>query len=219
MIDWGQIPSSIMDASGSALVPAELRRLYEVREWRHAISILSNDFPKEWDDIVEVLTAFRFFKSDILAGGGAKSDISGKIDRAFYKRGWTEREFETKFSVDGLERDTRSHLIDCAKNRVGLEIEWNSKDQTFVRDVDSFRVLFDLRVLDVGVIVTRSDHLQQLFNELGIGKKYGASTTHMSTLLPRLEGAELLPQLEGVGAAGCPILVFGITKNLYDAGQ
>ncbi len=177
-----------MDASDNDLVPAELRRLYEVREWRHAISILSNDFPDEWNDIVEVLTDFRFLKSEIMAGGGAKSNISGKIDRAFYARGWSEREFRTRFSVDGVERDSRSHLIDCAKNKVGLEIEWNSKDQTYVRDLNNFRVLFDLRVLDVGVIVTRSDHLQDIFDGLGIGSKYGASTTHMSKLLPRLEG-------------------------------
>lgn len=199
-----------MDASDNDLVPAELRRLYEVREWRHAISILSNDFPDEWNDIVEVLTDFRFLKSEIMAGGGAKSNISGKIDRSFYARGWSEREFKTRFSVDGVERDSRSHLIDCAKNKVGLEIEWNSKDQTYVRDLNNFRVLFDLRVLDVGVIVTRSDHLQDIFDGLGIGSKYGASTTHMSKLLPRLEGG---------GAAGCPVLVFGITKHLYDDQQ
>jgi len=196
-----------MDASDNNLVPAELRQLYEIREWRHAISILANDFPEEWNDIVEVLTTFRFLKSEIMAGGGAKSNISGKIDRAFYARGWAEREFKTRFSVDGVERDSRSHLIDCAKGRIGLEIEWNSKDQTYVRDLNNFRVLFDLRVLDIGVIVTRADHLQDLFKSLGIGSKYGASTTHMSKLLPRLEGG---------GAAGCPILVFGITKKLYD---
>ena len=35
----------------------------------------------------------------------------------------------------------------------------------------------------------------------------GASTTHMSKLLPKIEGG---------GAGGCPVLVFGITKKLYD---
>ncbi len=73
-----------------------------------------------------VLTEFRFFKSEIMAPGGGKSEISGKIDKAFYKRGWAEREYKTKFSVDDIERDDRTHLIDCAKNGVGLEIEWNS---------------------------------------------------------------------------------------------
>jgi hypothetical protein len=38
------------------------------------------------------------------------------------------------------------------------------------------------------------------------GASYGASTTHMSKLLPRIEGGS---------GAGCPLLVFGITRGLY----
>jgi hypothetical protein len=40
----------------------------------------------------------------------------------------------------------------------------------------------------VGVIITRCDDLQDIFNELGRGASYGASTTHMSKLLPRIKG-------------------------------
>jgi hypothetical protein len=53
---------------------------------------------------------------------------------------------------------------------------------------------------------TRTDELQRIFDELGRGRSYGASTTHMSKLLPKLEGG---------GGGGCPILVFGISRNLY----
>lgn len=62
--------------------------------------------------------------------------------------------------------------------------------------------------LDVGVIVTRADHLQELFDGLGeaVGKKYGASTTHIGKLLPRIHGG---------AAGGCPPLIFGITRALY----
>lgn len=59
-------------------------------------------------------------------------------------------------------------------------------------------------MISVGVIVTRADELQQLFDKLGKGKSYGASTTHISKLLPKIIGG---------GAAECPILVFAITKN------
>ena len=69
-----------------------------------------------------------------------------------------------------------------------------------------FRVLFDLGAISVGIIVTRSDELQAIFNGLGKGSSYGASTTHMSRLLPRIDGG---------GGGGCPILVFGITDRLY----
>jgi hypothetical protein len=62
----------------------------------------------------------------------------------------------------------------------------------------------------VGVIITRCDELQQIFDRLGKGSSYGASTTNMSKLLPRLEG--------GIGG-GCPILVFGISSKLYVEGE
>lgn len=92
------------------------------------------------------------------------------------------------------------------KNRVALEIEWNNKDPFFDRDLNNFRLLFELRAVSVGVIITRSDELQDIFNALGRGSSYGNSTTHMSKLLSRIEGG---------GGAGCPLLVFGIRKSLY----
>ena len=88
---------------------------------------------------------------------------------------------------------------------MALEIEWNNKDPFFDRDLNNFRLLFDLRVISVGIIITRCDELQNIFDQLGRGKSYGASTTHMSKLLPKIEGG---------GGAGCPLLVFGISKKL-----
>ena len=73
--------------------------------------------------------------------------------------------------------------------------------------MNNFRLLFDLRVVSVGVIITRADELQNVFKSLGRGSSYGASTTHMSKLLPRVLGG---------GGGGCPLLVLGITKALYD---
>ena len=89
---------------------------------------------------------------------------------------------------------------------MALEIEWNNKDPFFDRDLNNFRLLFELRAVSVGIIITRCDNLQEIFHSLGRGSSYGASTTHMSKLLPRINGG---------GGGGCPILVFGITKKLY----
>jgi hypothetical protein len=102
--------------------------------------------------------------------------------------------------------ESPTHKVDCFKNRVALEIEWNNKDPFYDRDLNNFRLLFDLRAISVGVIVTRADHLQEIFDGLGKGSYYGASTTHMSKLLPRIEGGS---------GGGCPILVFGMTRALY----
>jgi hypothetical protein len=151
------------------------------------------------------LLTFRLRKSWIATGGGNKSKLSGFIDGFLAKRGWLEKQFQTAIEVDGTRLDSPTHKIDCFKNEVALEIEWNNKDPFYDRDLNNFRLLFDLRAVSVGIIITRSDGLQDIFNQLGRGSSYGNSTTHMSKLLPRIEGG---------GGAGCPLLVFGITKGL-----
>ena len=187
-------------------LPAFITENYEVREWRHASAILSSDYPDEWRDILEVLTEFRLHKSEIMQPGGSKSLIAGRIDAALTERGWRERSFQTKIVIDDQALDSPTHKVDCFKNKIGLEIEWNNKDPFFDRDLNNFRLLFDLRALSVGVIITRSNELQSIFNSLGRGTSYGNSTTHMKKLMPRLEGGS---------GGGCPVLVFGITPRLY----
>lgn len=189
------------------LLPKNIRDTYEIYEWKHACAILKNDFPNEWREIIELLSDFRLCKSWITEAGGRKSKVSDSIDNFLYERGWKEKEFATSVKVDERVIDSPTHKVDCFKNEVALEIEWNNKDPFFDRDLNNFRLLFDLRAISVGIIITRSDHLQDIFAKLGRGHSYGASTTHMSKLLPRIEGG---------GGAGCPILVIGITNKLYD---
>lgn len=122
-------------------------------------------------------------KSWVEVGGKNKSDVSKQIDQEFFSRGWEEKQFSTS-----------------------LEIEWNNKDPFYDRDLNNFRLLFDLRVVSVGVIITRTDELQQIFDDLGRGKSFGNSTTHLSKLLPKVNGG---------GGGGCPLLVFGISKKLF----
>lgn len=188
------------------LLPEFIRSHYETYEVRHACAILKGDFSSEWADIVDVLTRFRLRRSEILTPGGAKSPISEWMDLEFTRLGWAERSFKTRTAVDDVELEAHTHKIDCYKNSIGLEIEWNSKDQTFDRDLENFRLLAQIGKIGVGVIVTRADELQMLFGELGKGKSYGASTTHMSKLISRIESGR---------GGGCPLLVFGIRRALY----
>ena len=187
-------------------IPEFLRKRYEIHEWRHAAAILRTDFPSEWDDILQVLCRFRLRRSSILKPGGRKSQIAAALDSGFFERGWEEKTFRTHVVVDSTDIENPTHAIDCYKNRIALEVEWNNKDPFYDRDLNNFRVLFELRAISVGVIVTRTDELQAIFDNLGKGSSYGSSTTHMSRLLPRIEGG---------GGGGCPILVFGITDRLY----
>lgn len=198
--------STMSDGMAIAHLPKSIRETWEIIEWRYATAILENDFPAEWQEIIEVLSEFKLLKSEVAAKGGSKSKVSSRIDGAFYKRGWKEKSFDTKVVIDSSELESPTHGVDCFKNRVALEVEWNNKDPFYDRDLNNFRLLFELRAISVGVIVTRSDELQEIFNALGKGSSYGDSTTHMSKLLRRINGG---------GGGGCPILVFGIKKSLY----
>lgn len=189
------------------LLPPDIDERYELHEWRHACAILSSDFPNEWKDLIEVLREFRLLRSEIVAPGGGKSPVSNRFDSALYARGWLERPFDTSISVDGRLAESPTHKVDCFKNGIALEVEWNNKDPFFDRDLNNFRLLFDLRAVDVGIIVTRSDELQELFDSLGKGKSYGQATTHWSKVLPKIQGG---------GGGGCPILLIGLTKRLYE---
>lgn len=110
---------------------------------------------------------------------------------------------EIKGYIDG-------HNIDFLKNQVACDLEWNSKDQTFDRDLLAMRTYFDCGIIDVGVIITRSTELHDVFKKIldekgkSILSKYGASTTHMQKLLYRLDSRR---------NGGCPILAIGMKKG------
>lgn len=187
--------------------PDLISAYYDIYEWRHAYIILKGDFPHEWEDIEDVLSRFKLYKSWITAGGGGKSKISSFFDSELAKKGWREKSFKVVIDVDGVSRKAPTHAVDCFKNRIALEIEWNNKDTFFDRDLNNFRLLFDLHAISVGVIITRCEELQAVFNELECGASYGNSTTHVGKLEPRIHGG---------GGGGCPLLIFGIRSELYD---
>jgi Restriction endonuclease BglII len=156
--------------------------------------------------VQEVLRAFKLMKSEVMIGGGNRSLISRRIDEALYGRGWHEKPFQTSIAVDGTRIDSPTHSVDCLRGGVALEMEWNNKDPFFDRDLNNFRLLFELRAIQVGIIVTRSWELQAIFKRLGKGASYGKATTHHERLWPKIEGG---------GAGGCPVLTFAIRPSLF----
>ena len=107
------------------------------------------------------------------------------------------RIFFATMVVDGKEIRQDTYKMDYIKGRVACDLEWNSKDQTYDRDLYAFRIFFDYDRINVGVIVTRSNELNLWFKSLGdvtdhtgtkhpIYAKYGASTTHMGKAVTTL---------------------------------
>lgn len=193
---------------GKNLLPVDIRDVYQVEERHHACSILKIDFPAQWKDLVEVLRAFKLRKSELSKPGGNKSPIAKGLNGLFFDRGWVEKSFDIKVTADGVETLAPTHHVDYYKDRVAVETEWNNKDPFFDRDLTTFRLLFELNVLSVGVIITRADELQDLFFEVGKKTAAGQATTHMSKLIPKMYNR---------ASGGCPVLAFGITKKKYDA--
>jgi len=193
---------------GLGLIPDNLRQRYRFEERNHACGILASDYPEQWNDLLTCLDAFVLRRTAIVQGGGARSPIPKELDGFLYQRNWGERKFDVRIVVDDADYPTPTHAIDNVKNGIGVEVEWNNKTEFFDRDLNNFRLLHDLHVIDVGVIITRVTELQhELFKPLDIGGKYGASTTHWDKLIPKVNGG---------GAGGCPLLLVGITKACYD---
>lgn len=209
-------------------IDPDIQSRYEFFDYGHALEILHESFPDEWHEIQEALRNLKLTLDDISKAGGNESPIPKKFDDVLYPYGWREirisgdlivkkyprqtaqrrgRFSGQPFEVETIEGYIDGHNIDFLKNRVAFDLEWNSKDQTFDRDLLAMRTYFDCGLIDVGVIVTRSEELNEIFRELGIITKYGASTTWMGKLLYRLDSRR---------NGGCPILAVGIGKECVD---
>ncbi|MBA3670373.1 MAG: restriction endonuclease, partial [Sphingomonas sp.] len=104
--------------STAHLVPPDIATSYEVHEWRNAVGVLSTACPNEWSDNQAALRAFRLHRSEILTAGGSRSSIVERLERPLKDAGWVEKHFATAIVVDGEQRDSPTHSVDCFKGRV-----------------------------------------------------------------------------------------------------
>ena len=118
---------------------------------------------------------------------------------------------EDLYKIEGF---IDGHKIDFVKGRLAFDMEWNSKDQTFDRDLYAARTFYECGIINAGVLLTRSKQLAPLFADIGnrvpindFKSKYGASTTWMGKLLYRLDAGR---------GGGCPVLALGITPAVVE---
>ncbi len=195
-------------------IPSDILSRYVIEEHRHAWGILTESCSVEHHDIIHGLQLFRLLRSEIIAPGGRKTKIVERLESIFHEKGWREESSQIEVKVNGVVRESNTHKIDLCKGRVACEIQWNSKDGVFSRDLATLRMLHELNVISLGVIITRCDQLQDLFRDLGYGadnkpiqQKYGASTTHWSKLVRRVGNND---------AGMCPVLMIGIGRECYE---
>ena len=215
------------------IAPALLEK-FEFYSYNHALEIITQAFPAEWSEIVDCLRQLRITTDDLRESGGNETKIPKKFDDVLYPRGWREirisgdlhikfyprqAEQRGRFSQEPFEEKVipgyiDGHNIDFLKNRIAFDLEWNSKDQTFDRDLLAMRTYYDCDLVSAGIIITRSAELNDIFKTIydydgktrqwkPILRKYGASTTWMGKLTYRLDSRR---------NGGCPILAVGIRK-------
>ncbi|MQA67095.1 MAG: restriction endonuclease [Alphaproteobacteria bacterium] len=236
-------PQSIVDAK----VPSDIRKRFEVFSYRNAAVILSESHSGLYRELLDCLRRLNITTQMMRTAGGNESDIPKLFNAELRNQGWYETKIEGDLLVRLLWKEkvgenksgkaiykqqttkiTRpnyidGHKIDYVKSRVAFDLEWNSKDQTFDRDLYAFNAFSQCGAIDVGVLVTRGTSLNPLLRKLGPAltktgeiehkrsgavrmshEKYGASTTWMGKLLYRLNAGR---------NGSCPVLALGITPN------
>ncbi len=218
-----------MSDNETSLFSENIRRKFEIHSYRNAVSILANSFPGQFSHVADALEKFEITTEMIRRPGGSKGEIARYVDTLFPSPDWVETRITADLMVR-LEHAKKSggilrkyirkgfldgHRIDFVSGKVALDLEWNSKDQTYDRDLYAFSAFYDAGAIDVGIILTRGSSLDNaFFQRLGkvlnkdgtegteeVYKKFGASTTWMGKLLYRLEAGR---------NGGCPVLAIGI---------
>ncbi len=233
-------------------VPADIQSRYEVLSYRNAAVILAETRAAEMADIWQALRSFSITTDMIRRAGGNESDIPKIFSELLRPKGWNETvirgdlivqltwkeqvglnargkpKFAKRSAETRRERYLDGHKIDYVKKRVAFDLEWNSKDQTFDRDLYAFNAFFLSGAIDVGILVTRGMSLTPALRTMGQAltkegapefktdkktgekvarmthEKYGASTTWWGKLVYRLNAGR---------NGGCPILALGITPK------
>lgn len=217
------------EETAQSLLPTDLSERYRVYSYRSAGTILRERAPLEWSGIKSVLADFWISRTEIRSPGGNESSLTRRfgaiaVSQGFHKEVSIEADLLVKLregkganprEIDRTIREDyiHNHKIDFWRGRVAFDFEWNSKDQTYDRDLSAFRSFFEAGVIDVGVIVTR-ELSGEFFRSLGmaltkdgteaettVAAKFGASTTGTHKLIGRIAAGR---------SGGCPVLAIGI---------
>ena len=216
-------------AQVGAQIGGALDGRYSVTSYRSAAAVLAQRAPDELAAVLRVLDRFTISRTEIRAPGGNRMSATSRFAdlaaaEGFHQEVRIEADLLVRLragkgdnapEIDRILREDyiHNHLVDFWRGRVAFDYEWNSKDQTYDRDLYAFRSFFEAGVIDVGVIVTRALP-PEFFQSLGhcldrdgretsktVAAKFGASTTGTHKLISRIAAGR---------SGGCPVLVFGI---------
>lgn len=239
-------PSVAADSEESlrSILPPIIFQKFRVASYRKAAAVLNYGLASEFSEMIGALAQFEITTEMIRKPGGNESEIPRVVAGLLRHKGWHEtiisgdleitKKWRVPVGINGKgkliseerqesyvrERYLDGHKIDFVKNRAAFDFEWNSKDQTFDRDLYAFAAFAEAGAIDAAVIVTRDTSLNDIFRELGqaldkngqpavrsdgtpvpLMPKFGASTTWWGKLIYRLNAGR---------NGGCPVLALGI---------
>ncbi|MGR3179283.1 MAG: BglII/BstYI family type II restriction endonuclease [Candidatus Anammoxibacter sp.] len=152
-------------------ISSNVLELYDVYSYRHAAAILKTSFSNELKEIEQALLKFRITIMDIALPGGNESVIPKQFSEYLRPYNWLEtriqgdliirvsKQSEEVLTTGKLKKHKLvdkppiilgnyidGHKIDYVKGRVALDMEWNSKDQTYDRDLYAFRMFHEQEI-------------------------------------------------------------------------
>ena len=146
-------------------------RGWDVEDLNHGLIISKKLFKNELNLLVEILKTFKLNPEDhFIKRGGGESKQTSYLSKKFQELEWEKNSitsinkiiFERKFNQ--ISKEGTSHEIDhigfnADNQKFAIEIEWNNKDEFFDRDFLNFDKLWNLGVIDLGIIITRGKNL------------------------------------------------------------
>lgn len=231
------LPSFLVDLTYSFkdTFPPNILERYQFAETRNAAAILDSTNPDAFSQIVRALSNFVLKTSDFITPGGQETELAARLNDSFRRQGWREARVDTRtrltlvlepYTPAGERRTTetetethsKGYKVDNFKDRVALDVEWNAKDGNLDRDISAYRALYDNALIDVGVMVTRT---QTDLRDLGfrLGRAHGFDEKRAKQILgttTTTNSDKLIPRITRGDAGGCPFLGIFICAKTYD---
>lgn len=223
-----------MSASYAAAMPQRVLDRYEFIETRNAAAVLAATNRPRFDELVRVLDEFELTTDYLIKPGGQESALAKRLNTMFRDRGWREARVDTQIrlvlkkmpyaaagekSPDVVDTEVfnEGYKVDNFVDRIALDVEWNAKDGNLDRDLSAYRALYDSALIDVAVMVTRTqDGLKTLAYRLGresgmehdLADKILRTTTTTNT-------TKLRPRMQRGDSGGCPLLAVAICERTW----
>ncbi|WP_418003814.1 BglII/BstYI family type II restriction endonuclease [Mycobacterium sp. PDNC021] len=220
--------------SYTRVLPPHIRDRYEFIETRNAAAILAATNPQRFDELLAALHEFQLRTDDLVQPGGQETELAARLNTAFRDKGWREARVDTRIrlelrkmphkpageahpTLDETEVFNEGYKVDNFVDRLALDVEWNAKDGNLDRDLSAYRALYDAALIDVAVIITRTQtDLRTLGYRLGIeagmdderARRILATTTTTNT-------EKLRPRMQRGDSGGCPLLAVAICARTW----